>query len=72
MNLNSMNETPMASRMAIGLFGKRNAGKSSLIKALSGAVVPDEGEITLEGQKINFTSPIDAESSRPSGEMSRS
>ena len=44
----------------LAVIGDNGAGKSSLIKALSGAVVPDEGEITLEGQKINFTSPIDA------------
>lgn len=34
--MNSMNETPMSSRMSIGLFGKRNAGKSSLLNALTG------------------------------------
>lgn len=32
----SMNATPMASRFTIGLFGRRNAGKSSLINALTG------------------------------------
>ena len=31
-----MNQTPMANRFAIGLFGRRNAGKSSLINALAG------------------------------------
>ena len=31
-----MNETPLANRYAIGLFGRRNAGKSSLINALAG------------------------------------
>jgi len=51
MNLNSMNETPMASRMAIGLFGKRNAGKSSLINALtdqSVAVISDVAGTTTD------------------------
>ena len=32
----SMNETPIANRLHIGIFGKRNAGKSSLINALTG------------------------------------
>ncbi|MDR2033537.1 MAG: [FeFe] hydrogenase H-cluster maturation GTPase HydF [Helicobacteraceae bacterium] len=32
----SLNETPLANRVHIGIFGKRNAGKSSLINALSG------------------------------------
>jgi len=34
--MENMNATPMASRFAIGLFGKRNAGKSSLINAITG------------------------------------
>ena len=31
-----MNETPIANRLAIGIFGRRNAGKSSFINALTG------------------------------------
>ena len=31
-----------------------------MIKAVSGAVIPDEGEILLEGKPVHFTSPIHA------------
>ena len=41
-------------------IGDNGAGKSSLIKALSGAVVPDEGEVWLEGRKVAFRSPNEA------------
>ncbi|MBU2959069.1 ATP-binding cassette domain-containing protein [Paracoccus sp. 1_MG-2023] len=44
----------------LAVIGDNGAGKSSLIKALSGAVRPDEGEIRLGGKKINFSSPLDA------------
>ena len=44
----------------LAVIGDNGAGKSSLIKAISGAVIPDSGDIFLEGQKINFSSPIDA------------
>ena len=44
----------------LAVIGDNGAGKSSLIKALSGAVVPDEGEIRLDGQAIQFRSPIEA------------
>ncbi|MFN4010398.1 MAG: ATP-binding cassette domain-containing protein [Pannonibacter sp.] len=44
----------------LAVIGDNGAGKSTLIKAISGAVTPDEGEIRLEGQVINFTSPMQA------------
>lgn len=44
----------------LAVIGDNGAGKSSLIKALSGAIIPDSGEITLEGKPVRFTSPIDA------------
>ncbi|MFC2250920.1 ATP-binding cassette domain-containing protein [Labrys portucalensis] len=44
----------------LAVIGDNGAGKSSLIKALSGAVTPDEGEIRLDGKVVNFKSPIDA------------
>jgi len=44
----------------LAVIGDNGAGKSTLIKAISGAVVPDEGEIHLDGKRIHFTSPIQA------------
>jgi fructose transport system ATP-binding protein len=44
----------------LAVIGDNGAGKSSLIKALSGATVPDAGEIRLDGQAIHFRSPSDA------------
>lgn len=44
----------------LAVIGDNGAGKSSLIKALSGALVPDEGEIRMDGQVVQFKSPIDA------------
>lgn len=39
------------------LLGVNGAGKSTLIKILSGVYEQDEGEITLEGQSVRFSSP---------------
>ncbi|MBF6596471.1 MAG: sugar ABC transporter ATP-binding protein [Thermaceae bacterium] len=44
----------------LAVIGDNGAGKSTLIKALSGAIIPDEGEIYLDGQQVHFRSPIDA------------
>jgi fructose transport system ATP-binding protein len=44
----------------LAVIGDNGAGKSSLIKCLSGAVIPDEGEIKLEGKPIHMRTPIDA------------
>ncbi len=44
----------------LAVIGDNGAGKSSLIKAISGAVSPDEGEIRLEGNVIQFRSPMEA------------
>ncbi|GLY50025.1 ATP-binding cassette domain-containing protein [Lentzea sp. NBRC 102530] len=44
----------------LAVIGDNGAGKSSLIKALSGAVVPDEGEIFLDGEPVSFSTPLDA------------
>jgi fructose transport system ATP-binding protein len=44
----------------LAVIGDNGAGKSSLIKALSGAVTPDEGSIRLNGQEVRFSSPLEA------------
>ena len=44
----------------LAVIGDNGSGKSSLIKCLSGAVVPDEGEIRLDGRPVQFKSPLDA------------
>ena len=44
----------------LAVIGDNGAGKSTLIKALSGALVPDAGEIRLDGQAVHFRTPMDA------------
>ncbi len=44
----------------LAVIGDNGAGKSSLIKAISGAITPDEGEMQLEGKPIAFKSPMEA------------
>jgi fructose transport system ATP-binding protein len=44
----------------LAVIGDNGAGKSTLIKALTGAVIPDHGEIRLEGRPVSFRSPLDA------------
>jgi simple sugar transport system ATP-binding protein len=45
---------------ALGLVGDNAAGKSTLMKILSGAYRPDTGEILLEGRPVQFDGPIAA------------
>src|SRR5574342_248356 len=44
----------------LGLIGDNAAGKSTLMKVLSGAYIPDEGDIFLEGRKAHLSNPMDA------------
>ena len=44
----------------LAVIGDNGAGKTSLIKALSGALIPDSGDIYLDGQPVHFRNPMDA------------
>jgi fructose transport system ATP-binding protein len=39
----------------LAVIGDNGAGKSTLIKALSGAVIPDEGEMWLDGKPVRIS-----------------
>jgi fructose transport system ATP-binding protein len=44
----------------LAVIGDNGAGKSTMIKALCGAITPDAGEIRLAGEVVHFRSPIEA------------
>jgi len=44
----------------LAVIGDNGAGKSTLIKCLTGAEIPDEGEIFLDGKPVHFKRPQDA------------
>jgi fructose transport system ATP-binding protein len=44
----------------LAVIGDNGAGKSTLIKCLSGAEVPQEGEIKVDGSVVHFRRPQDA------------
>lgn len=44
----------------LAVVGDNGAGKSSLIKALTGALHPDEGVIELDGAPVRLRDPLDA------------
>jgi len=47
-------------REILGVIGDNGAGKSTLIKVLAGAVVPDAGEVLMDGTPVHFKTPMDA------------
>lgn len=44
----------------LGLVGDNAAGKSTLMKVLSGAYIPDEGRIYIDSRQVNITGPEDS------------
>jgi len=50
----------LKSNEILGIVGDNAAGKSTLMKILSGALIPDSGEIYFEGKKAEIKSPIDS------------
>ena len=46
----------------LAVIGDNGAGKSSLIKCLSGAAVPDAGQVLLHGEPVRFANPLEARS----------
>lgn len=42
------------------VLGENGAGKTTLMSILFGLLQPDEGEIYIRGEKVNFRSPLDA------------
>jgi ABC-type sugar transport system ATPase subunit len=49
----------VADSEVMALVGDNGAGKSTLIKTMSGAYVPEEGEIRMQGELVRFRSPQD-------------
>ena len=43
------------------LLGENGAGKSTLIKTITGAYIPDEGEMIFDGQRVKLESPLHAQ-----------
>ena len=44
----------------LGVIGDNGAGKSTLIKCFSGAVIPDSGEIRIDGEAVHLRTPSDS------------
>ena len=44
----------------LAVIGDNGAGKSTLIKVLAGAIVPDAGQVLMDGSPVHFRSPVEA------------
>ncbi len=50
----------IASGKVLALCGENGAGKSTLMKILSGATLPNDGEIQIDGERVTISGPSDA------------
>jgi ribose transport system ATP-binding protein len=47
-------------REVVGLIGENGAGKSTLMRVLAGSVRPDSGEMRVDGTRVSFRNPREA------------
>lgn len=47
-------------RSVVALVGDNGAGKSTMIKVISGVLRPDEGQIRIDGRQVTFAGPQDS------------
>lgn len=45
----------------VGLMGDNGAGKSTMVKVIAGNFAPSDGEIFINGKKVHFHKPLDAQ-----------
>ena len=44
----------------LAVIGDNGAGKSTMVKGISGAIIPDQGTVKFEGEVVNFKTTLDA------------
>jgi fructose transport system ATP-binding protein len=50
----------LVSNEILGVIGDNGAGKSTLIKVLAGAIIPDAGQVLMDGKPVQFRTPMEA------------
>jgi len=50
----------LVSNEILGVIGDNGAGKSTLIKVLAGAIIPDSGQVLMDGKPVQFRTPMEA------------